>query len=110
MPNKGRTALLPGWHYVYVLYSSKDGKFYIGYTQNLSRRLTEHNAGMNFSTKGRTPFRLIYAEAGLQKEDAIRRERYLKTTQGRRLLKLRLKEFLKIVSIVRNSSTGYADR
>lgn len=83
------------WHYVYVLLSKKDNDFYIGYTQDLRRRLQQHNAKRNFSTKGRAPLKLVYAEACLTREDAQRREDYLKTAQGRRLLKLRLKEFLK---------------
>ncbi len=82
------------WHYVYVLLSQKDDEFYIGYTQNLRKRIDEHNAPKNFSTKSRIPLTLIYTDACLNKEDAQRRERYLKTTQGRRFLKLRLRKFL----------------
>lgn len=85
---------ISNWHYVYVLRSIRDRDLYIGYTQNLWDRLTSHNAKQNFSTKGRTPFALIYAEAGLNKEDAMRREGYLKTTQGRRFLKLRMRKYL----------------
>ncbi len=83
------------WHYVYVLYSKKDRKLYIGYTQDLKRRIEQHNAKKNFSTKSRIPFILIYAEACLNKEDAQRREDYFKITQGRRFLKLRIRKFLK---------------
>ena len=83
------------WHYVYVLLSQKDGEMYIGYTIDLKRRFQEHNAKKSFSTKGRTPFMLIYAETSLNEQDAKRREGYLKTTQGRRFLKLRLREYLK---------------
>lgn len=83
------------WHYVYVLYSIKDKDFYVGYTQDLRRRIQQHNAKKNFSTKSRTPLFLIYAETCLNEEDARRRENYLKTTQGRRFLKLRLRKFIK---------------
>ncbi len=76
--------------YVYVLESSKDGSRYIGYTNNLKRRIKEHNAGYNFSTEFRRPFKLIYFEGCLNQNDAKRRESYLKTTQGRRFLGLRL--------------------
>jgi len=86
---------ISNWHYVYVLLSEKDDDLYIGYTINLKRRLEEHNAKKNFSTRGRAPFALIYTETCLNMQDALRRERYLKTTQGRRFIKLRLKEFLK---------------
>lgn len=78
-------------HYVYVLRSIKDGRFYTGYTTNLKRRLTEHNAGKVFSTKHRSPFELIYYEACRHQEDALRRERYLKTTYGKRYIKSRIR-------------------
>ena len=78
--------------YIYVLESQLDGKRYIGYTSNLKKRLEEHKNGKNFSTKFRLPFKLIYFEACTHSEDAKRRERYLKTTQGSRFLGLRLIE------------------
>jgi putative endonuclease len=81
------------WHYVYVLLSQKDKNLYIGYTQDLETRLKKHNAEENFSTKSRTPLEYIYVEACKNKIDANRREMYLKTTQGGRFLKIRLKEF-----------------
>lgn len=81
--------------YTYVLESSQDKERYIGYTANLKRRVEEHKKGLNFSTKFRLPFRLIYFEGCLTKEDAQRRERYLKTTQGRRFLGLRLSAHLR---------------
>ena len=79
--------------YIYVLENLKDDKRYIGYTNNLRKRLKEHNKELSFSTKFRLPFRLIYFEGCLNKEDAKRREDYLKTTQGRRFLGLRLIQY-----------------
>jgi len=81
-------------HYVYVLESKSTGKWYIGYISNLRQRLTEHNAGKNQSTLAKRPWSLIYYEACLEQLDALRREKYLKTTHGRRLLKRRLKDYL----------------
>jgi len=78
--------------YVYVLESAADGDRYIGYTSNIKRRLEEHRNGKSFATKFRRPFKLIYFEGCLHSEDAKRREKYLKTTQGRRFLGLRLTE------------------
>jgi len=75
---------------VYALQSSKDGKKYIGYTNNLKRRLEEHKKGLSFATKFRLPFELIYFEGCKNMADAKRRENYLKTTQGARFLGLRL--------------------
>ena len=79
--------------YVYVLIN-KDQRLYIGYTVNLIKRLKEHNQGLNFSTKPYRPWELIYYEACKNVEDAMRREKYLKTNQGSRLLKRRLKEYM----------------
>jgi putative endonuclease len=79
--------------YTYVLESQKDGEYYIGYTNNLKKRIEEHKKGLNFSTKFRLPFHLIYFEGCKNMEDAKRRENYLKTTQGRRFLGLRLLEY-----------------
>lgn len=79
--------------YVYVLRSLKDDDRYIDYTSNLKRGIKEHMAGYNFFTKFRLPFKLIYFEGCLDEQDAKRRENYLKTTQGRRFLGLRLINF-----------------
>jgi putative endonuclease len=92
MPRRG----ISNWYYVYVLKSEKDNNLYIGYTIDLKQRLVEHNTRKNFSTKGRTPFNLVYAESCLNEQDAKRRENYLETTQGGRFLKLRIKEYLKL--------------
>ena len=78
---------------IYVIESIKNRNLYIGYTRNISNRLKEHNQGLNFSTKSDIPWKLIYYEACLNADDAKRREKYLKTSQGRRLLKRRLKEY-----------------
>ena len=78
-------------YYVYVLRSLKDGNFYTGLTTNLKRRLAEHNKGVTKSTKYRKPFELVYYEACRNYKDAMRREKYLKTTYGKRYLRNRLK-------------------
>lgn len=46
--------------YVYVLRSIKDGKRYIGSTDNLNRRIRQHNEGLVLSTKNRRPLVLVY--------------------------------------------------
>jgi len=73
--------------YVNILISLKDKKFYIGFTNNLKRRLNEHNSGKNISTKSRLPLKLIYYESHLSKADVERREKYFKTTKGKSNLK-----------------------
>jgi putative endonuclease len=82
------------FYYVYVLLSKKDGNFYIGYTDDLKKRLNEHNKGRVPSTKTRTPLILIYYEACRGQKDAIRREKNLKTTRGGRFIKSRLEQYL----------------
>lgn len=79
--------------YVYALESLKNGNLYFGYTENLKKRFTEHNRGLNHSTKPHLPWKIIYYEACLNEKDAKRREGYLKTTQGQRMFKRRLKEY-----------------
>ncbi len=79
--------------YIYVLESKKDGKRYIGYTNNLRKRIEEHNKGLTISTSYRLPVKLIYFEGCLNMQDAKRRERYLKTNVGRKFLGLRLIEY-----------------
>src|SRR5436190_15478880 len=69
-------------HYVYVLRSGKDGGFYIGYSANLRKRFSEHVQGDSFATSYRGPWKLIYYEAYLERDDALGRERYLKSGSG----------------------------
>ena len=64
--------------YVYVLKSLKDEDLYIGSSNNLKRRLSEHQNGKSFSTQFRRPFELVYYEAYKNEESAKIRERKLK--------------------------------
>lgn len=77
---------------VYVLFSEKDHQLYIGYTSDIKRRFNEHITGQNTSTKHRGPWKLIFIEYYLFKEDAIKREKYFKTTIGKRTLKILLSD------------------
>ncbi|MEK7203707.1 MAG: GIY-YIG nuclease family protein [Patescibacteria group bacterium] len=81
------------FYYVYVLQSKKNDNLYVGLTNDIKKRLLEHNRGLNFSTKPYIPWQLTHYEAYLNEEDAKRREKYLKTNQGGRLLKRMLKEY-----------------
>jgi putative endonuclease len=73
--------------FIYVLRSEKDGKLYIGLTNNFARRLEEHNAGQVSATKGRRPLKIIHLEEYTDRKQAAKREKFLKTGQGRELLK-----------------------
>lgn len=81
-------------YYVYVLQSEKDNLLYTGFTNDLTRRVEEHNAGFQISTKNRRPLRLIYYEWCLGKEDALAREKYLKSGMGKKFLRSRMKSYL----------------
>jgi putative endonuclease len=69
-------------------------KFYIGYTKDLIKRIKVHNNGLVSSTKNRRPLDLVYYEACINQDDAIKREKYLKTTYGKRYIKNRLMQYL----------------
>jgi len=82
------------YHYVYVLRSVVDRQFYVGLTHDLLARVEMHNTGHVTSTQARRPLELIYWEGSLNRSDAARREKYLKSAWGKRYLKLRLKGYL----------------
>jgi putative endonuclease len=76
-------------YYVYVL-KLNNNDLYIGYTEDLNKRLITHQSGESRFTKPYRPVKLVYYEAYLSKEDATKREYHLKTGQQRELLKQRL--------------------
>ena len=79
-------------YYVYVLKLSK-GTLYIGYTNNLERRIKEHVDGKSKYTSTRRPLELVYYEAYFSEEDARERERKLKQfKQGSKHLKNRIQK------------------
>jgi putative endonuclease len=80
-------------HYVYILHMV-NGQLYTGYTADLKRRFREHQAGKVKATVCRRPLKLIHYEAYSLKTDAQRRERFLKTTEGKRLLRQQIRDLL----------------
>ena len=82
------------YFYVYVLQSEVDKLFYTGYTNDLNKRVDEHNHGRVESTKKRYPFKLVYWEGSLNQQDATRREKYLKTAWEKRYIKNRIQNYL----------------
>lgn len=80
--------------YVYAFYDKNRKIFYVGFTNDLKRRVREHEIG-KIQTTSRMPNKLlIYYEACLSKKDAADREKQLKTGFGRGYLKRRLKNYL----------------
>jgi putative endonuclease len=74
---------------VYIIRSELDGRFYVGMTCDLERRLMEHNSKRNFSTKGYTPWKLFFYETYENRIDARKREKYLKSGVGKEYIKNR---------------------
>jgi len=82
-------------YFVYVLYSQKDGKLYVGFSSDVQKRFVRHCAGEVKATKDRRPLELIYYESCLTEEEAKRREKFLKGGNGRMQLKAQLALTLK---------------
>ena len=79
-------------YFVYVLKSRRLNKFYTGMTKDLHRRLKEHNSGRTKSNKAFIPWEIIYTEEFNSEEEALKREKYLKSGSGREFLrKIKLK-------------------
>jgi putative endonuclease len=75
-------------YYVYILKSKNYNKTYIGYTNNLERRLREHNSGKSVFTSKFVPWELAYKEEFDQEIEARKKEKYYKSAAGRRKIKL----------------------
>ena len=80
-------------YYVYIIALSNN-TLYTGSTDDMRRRIKEHDGGKVNSTKHKRPLHLIHYEAYLLKSDAARREKYLKTTEGKRFLRQQIKDLL----------------
>jgi len=86
------------FHYVYIIENQKK-ELYVGKTVNLKKRLLEHNNKKTFSTRKGEGWRYIYFEAHLNSTDTDRREKYLKTTQGSRAIKMMMREYLRTTKV-----------
>jgi len=87
-------------YYVYVLYSRKLHKKYIGSTDDLKNRVSEHNRGKTQFTATGRPWQLLYYEAFRSQKDAVREEKFLKSGKGRERLKFLLADTM-ITIVVR---------
>jgi putative endonuclease len=77
--------------YVYILLSKKDNRLYIGFTNNLKRRLSQHAKGEVRSTKNRRPLKLIHYEYYIDEHDAKAREVFLKSGAGHEQIRVKLR-------------------
>jgi putative endonuclease len=76
--------------FVYTI-ENLNGKIYTGHTENLVTRLQRHNGELpnkksNYTSKNKGPWELIYKEKFATREEAIKREKELKTSRGRKFL------------------------
>ncbi|MEM9023197.1 MAG: GIY-YIG nuclease family protein [Bacteroidota bacterium] len=73
--------------FVYAIRSFKDGRIYVGFSQDPIKRLKEHNSGKTRSTKAYRPLHLFYQEEVATRMEARAREKYLKGGLGKEFLK-----------------------
>ncbi len=74
-------------YYAYVLKSVEHDYYYKGHCRDLEKRLQQHNCGMTDSIRPYIPFVIVYSESFETMEEAVERERYFKSSAGRRFLK-----------------------
>lgn len=79
-------------YYVYVLRSLKTGYRYVGQTTDIGVRLIEHNSGLTKSIRFQIPFIIIHTEQFATRKEAIQREHFLKSGQGREWLDRNIKK------------------
>jgi len=96
----GASGIMKNMHYVYVLRSLNHEWIYVGSTNSVKRRFQEHKRGEVQSTKPYRPFQLLFYEAFISKNDAIRRENYLKTSKGKSTLRMILRDSFQITESV----------
>jgi putative endonuclease len=79
--------LIFSMYYVYAIRSLSRKYIYVGITDNVERRVLEHNTGRNKTTKPYRPFKLLFVESFDTRELARKKEKYLKSGIGKEFLK-----------------------
>ena len=82
---------LTGMYTIYGIRSKVDGRIYVGFTEDIERRIKEHNSGKTTSTKGYRPWELIYYENCEERLEARNREKYLKSGIGKEFIKTKIR-------------------
>jgi len=80
-------------YYTYIIESITNQHWYIGHTNDIDRRLVEHNSGQNKSTKGKGPWMLIFLRSFYNNLDANRFELKLKKLRNKNFIKTEYSEF-----------------
>ena len=70
-------------HFVYIIKSLKDGRYYVGSTQDLSERMERHNQGRSTYTKSKKPWKLVYTEQHPDRSSATKREKEVKSKKSK---------------------------
>ncbi|HAF29172.1 MAG TPA: excinuclease ABC subunit C [Bacteroidales bacterium] len=73
-------------YFIYILYSQKRDRYYVGYTSDVNSRIVKHNSGATTSTKSGIPWSLVYIEEYQEKSEAIRREKAIKKKKSRKYI------------------------
>jgi len=79
-------------YFVYILYSQKNDRYYVGQTQNLEERMERHNCGRNKSTKSGIPWSLVHLEVVTDRSAALTKERHIKNLGSKRYLNIMTKD------------------
>ena len=74
-------------YFIYILYSVKIDKYYVGYTTDLDNRLSEHNRGKTSFSKSGMPWIRVYFETFETKSEALKREKYIKSQKSAKFIK-----------------------
>ena len=74
-------------YYVYIIQSDKDGRYYVGSTQDIKARVARHNQGRSTYTKNRGPWEVVYFEEYSRRADAVKREKSIKNRKRRDYIK-----------------------
>jgi putative endonuclease len=88
--------------FTYILQSSKSGRYYIGHTEDIQKRLERHNTGKVIATKNKGPWVLMSYEIYDTKSEANSRELYIKSMKSRAFIEKLIAEFKKNNNQIRN--------
>jgi putative endonuclease len=78
--------------FVYIIYSLSLDKFYVGYTSDLEKRVSDHNNGISDYTSKASDWKLMYSEIYFSRELAMKREREIKTKKSRKYIEWLIKQ------------------
>lgn len=80
-------------YWVYILYSRNFDKYYIGHTNNLARRLEEHNSDKAKYTKSYQPWEIVFEQRFNERKEAMMNERYIKSLKSKQGIKVYIAEW-----------------